>query len=254
MTASVNPEDASAADDVLAALSAAGGSAEAHPDIGVGVVEAAAAATIPELMEGWIGSASSLWDTPAPKRDLNPVGVWEESAAWLGDAEARKLQGILDSRVGGLTPGGAGRGSGGGGSEGDVHRDRDSMMMSREHVLEEIERAKGEVEARMSEESRGLAKHLECVRGQLLEAEADRSRLAKQAVLLKEQLRESQALITRSHQTHNVEYIKNITVKYLESKDPTLLRALSIALQISPDELARVERGQAKGLLGSLFG
>ena len=55
-----------------------------------------------------------------------------------------------------------------------------------------------------------------------------------------------QALISRSQQAHNVEYIKNITVKYLETKDPTLLRALSIALQISPDELARVEKGQAK--------
>ena len=43
-----------------------------------------------------------------------------------------------------------------------------------------------------------------------------------------------------------MEYIKNITVKYLETKDATLLRALSIALQISPDELARVEKGQAK--------
>ena len=55
-----------------------------------------------------------------------------------------------------------------------------------------------------------------------------------------------QALISRSQQTHNVEYIKNITVKYLETKDATLLRALSIALQISPEEMARVERGQAK--------
>ena len=55
-----------------------------------------------------------------------------------------------------------------------------------------------------------------------------------------------QALISRSQQTHNVEYIKNITVKYLETRDASLLRALSIALQISPEEMARVERGQAK--------
>jgi hypothetical protein len=45
----------------------------------------------------------------------------------------------------------------------------------------------------MSEERRGLAKHLDCVREQLKDAEADRSRLTKQALLLKEQLRESQA-------------------------------------------------------------
>lgn len=44
----------------------------------------------------------------------------------------------------------------------------------------------------MSEEGRGLSKHLDSVREQLKEAEADRGRLAKQAVLLKEQLRESQ--------------------------------------------------------------
>jgi hypothetical protein len=121
-------------------------------------------------------------------------------------------------------------------------------------VLEEIERVKREVEERCSEESRGLARHLDSVREQLKEADADRHRLSKQAVLLKEQLRESQALIQRSQQTHNVEYIKNITVKYLETKDQTLLRALSIALQISPEEMARVERGQAKGWVGSLFG
>jgi hypothetical protein len=123
-----------------------------------------------------------------------------------------------------------------------------------QQVLEEIERVKRQVEERCSEESRGLAKHLDSVREQLKEADADRHRLSKQAVLLKEQLRESQALIQRSQQTHNVEYIKNITVKYLETKDQTLLRALSIALQISPEEMARVERGQAKGWVGSFFG
>ena len=36
----------------------------------------------------------------------------------------------------------------------------------------------------------------------------------------------------RSQQSHNVEYIKNLTVKYLETKDATMLRALSTALQI----------------------
>jgi len=253
LTASVNPEDASAFVDML--LAVPGGGRGIALQTQVGVVEAAAAAKMPQLIEGWMVS-SSLWDTPlakdenhrAPKRDLNPVGVWQESSAWQGDAEAHKLQGILDFRSG-QTPGG---GSGGGGAGGgDVNRE---SIMSREQVLDQIERAKGEVEARMSEESRGLAKHLDSVRVQLQEAETDRSRLSKQAVLLKEQLRESQALISRSQLTHNVEYIKNITVKYLESKDPTLLRALSIALQISPDEMARVERGQAKGLLGSLFG
>ena len=60
-----------------------------------------------------------------------------------------------------------------------------------------------------------------------------------------------QALISRSQQTHNVEYIKNITVKYLETRDASLLRALSIALQISPEEMARVERGQAKASLST---
>lgn len=50
----------------------------------------------------------------------------------------------------------------------------------------------GQVEQRMSEERRGLSTHLDSVREQLKEAEADRGRLSKQAVLLKEQLRESQ--------------------------------------------------------------
>ena len=63
----------------------------------------------------------------------------------------------------------------------------------------------------------------------------------------------SQALIQRSQQTHNVEYIKNITVKYLEEPDESLLRALGSALQISPAEMARVQRAQARGLFGALF-
>ena len=62
-------------------------------------------------------------------------------------------------------------------------------------MLEEIERVKRQVEERCSEESRGLAKHLDSVREQLKEAEADRHRLGKQAVLLKEQLRESQVSV-----------------------------------------------------------
>ena len=51
--------------------------------------------------------ASSLWDVPPnkqagdapPKNDLNPVGSWHEVAGWEGDAEASKLQGILDDRL-----------------------------------------------------------------------------------------------------------------------------------------------------------
>ena len=41
-------------------------------------------------------------------------------------------------------------------------------------------------------------------------------------------------------------YLKNITVKYLESSDPTLLRALGTALSISHEEMARIEAGQVR--------
>ena len=149
-------------------------------------------------------------------------GILEEAGA-AGGAAAERREG----------------GGGGGGSE--------------ERVLDEIARFRLEMEERVKTETRALAVHLDTVRAQLTDAEADRSRAHKQAALLKEQLRESLAQLSRSQQTHNLEYVKNITVKYLEEPDESLLRALGSALQISPAEMARVQRAQARGLFGALF-
>lgn len=47
----------------------------------------------------------------------------------------------------------------------------------------------------------------------------------------------------------NIEYIKNIVVKYLESNDSSVLPALTQALQMSSEDTARVQRGQTKGVM-----
>lgn len=97
LAASVNPEDGPAVLELNERVCKEGRG-------GLGLVEAAARADVGELMQGWLSSSSSLWDVPparegedaAPKRDLNPLSTWQQSAAWGGDAEACKLQGILE--------------------------------------------------------------------------------------------------------------------------------------------------------------
>lgn len=104
LAASVNPEDGPAVLELNERVCKVGRG-------GLGLVEAAARADVGELMQGWLSSSSSLWDVPparrsidregedaAPKRDLNPLSTWQQSAGWGGDAEACKLQGILDDR------------------------------------------------------------------------------------------------------------------------------------------------------------
>ena len=219
------------------AAAAAAGQEEAGQAGGAGgVVEECERAAVPASMLAGVFSheaLASVWDQEHHREGAGA----SETPRW-GEVS---LEGILEEAGDAGGAGGERREGGGGGGE--------------ERVLDEIARFRLEMEERVKTETRALAVHLDTVRAQLTDAEADRSRAHKQAALLKEQLRESLAQVARAQHTHNLEYVKNITVKYLEQPQPdeSLLRALGSALQISPAEMARVQRAQARGLFGALF-
>lgn len=62
-------------------------------------------------------------------------------------------------------------------------------------------------------------------------------------------LRESERYKERTALADNIEYIKNIVVKFLETNDTSVLPALTQALQLSAEDTARVTRGQTRGVL-----
>jgi hypothetical protein len=126
----VNPEEDATVSDFDGVGDGVGGGGGSRG--GLGVVEAAESAEMPELMQGWIPN-SSLWDIPpeskargdTPKRNFNPEDSRQTGGGggegeggfggWEGDAEASKLLGILESTAVN-TPGGRGRDDDDGGS------------------------------------------------------------------------------------------------------------------------------------------
>ncbi|EKX36978.1 hypothetical protein GUITHDRAFT_116844 [Guillardia theta CCMP2712] len=64
---------------------------------------------------------------------------------------------------------------------------------------------------------------------------------------------ESEHALSRAEKIPNIEYVKNIVVKYLETRDTNVLQILCTSLQLSDADVARIHSGQApKGMLSWL--
>ena len=70
--------------------------------------------------------------------------------------------------------------------------------------------------------------------------------------MLKAELRHMMSEIHRDTESVSREYLRNITVQYLETSDPSLIPALEKALLLSRDEVNRISRGRGSWLSGFL--
>ena len=99
------------------------------------------------------------------------------------------------------------------------------------------------VQARRDEEVAEL-------RGRVAALEDDNAELAKTVELHEIQERELKAQIreldrSKSRETVNIEYLKNIVVKYVETDDfEHLMPVLSMLLRLTPEEVAHAEKAR----------